>query len=68
MSAADNIPMPPDEVLVRLAGIAFNADELLAADQQVQKATVGLRTIKTIGAERLRTSWCCLRMPKCVGT
>jgi hypothetical protein len=52
MSAADNIPKPSDEVLVRLAGIAFNADELLAADQQVQKAAVGLRTIKN---DRRRT-------------
>jgi len=46
MSAGNIIPKPSDEVLVRLAGIAFNADELLAADQQVQKAAVGLRTIK----------------------
>ena len=52
MSAADNIPKPSDDVLIRLAGIAFNADELLVADQQVQKAAVGLTTIKN---DRRRT-------------
>ena len=40
------IPKPSDEVLVRLAGIAANAGELLASDQQVQREAVGLRTIK----------------------
>ena len=47
-----SIPRPSDAVLIRLAGIAAHADELLAADQQTRKAPVGLTTIKN---DRRRT-------------
>jgi hypothetical protein len=46
VSKAHSVPKPSDEVLVRLAAIAANADDLLAADQQVQRAPVGLTTIR----------------------
>ena len=52
MTSARDIPKPSDAVLVRLAGIAAHAEELLAADQQTQKAPVGLTTIKN---DRRRT-------------
>jgi hypothetical protein len=52
MIAGGSIPVPSDAVLIRLAGIAAHAEDLLAADQQVQKAPVGLRTIKN---DRRRT-------------
>jgi hypothetical protein len=39
-------PTPSDAALIRLAGIAANVDELLAADFQIAKAPVGLRTIR----------------------
>jgi len=52
MNTAGNVPEPSDAVLIRLAAIAANAGELLAADQQVQKAAVGLRIIKN---DRRRT-------------
>jgi hypothetical protein len=45
-------PTPSDAVLIRLAGIAANAEELLAADHQIDKAPVGLRTVKN---DRRRT-------------
>lgn len=41
-------PTPSDAVLIRLAGIAANAEELLAADQQIDKAPVGLRAVKNV--------------------
>ena len=46
MTSAKSVPQPSDAVLVRLAAIAANADDLLAADQQVQRAPVGLTTIR----------------------
>ena len=46
------IPAPPDAALIRLASIASHVDDLLAADRQVEKAPVGLRTIKN---DRRRT-------------
>jgi hypothetical protein len=52
MTSARDIPKPSDAVLVRLAGIAAHAEELLAADQQTRKAPVGLTTIKN---DRRRT-------------
>ncbi|HEY8853680.1 MAG TPA: hypothetical protein VIN12_00215 [Candidatus Dormibacteraeota bacterium] len=52
MTTGGSIPVPSDAVLIRLAGIAAHAEDLLAADQQVQKAPVGLRTIKN---DRRRT-------------
>jgi hypothetical protein len=46
------IPAPSDAALIRLASIASHVDDLLAADRQVEKAPVGLRTIKN---DRRRT-------------
>jgi hypothetical protein len=40
------VPTPSDAVLIRLAGIAAQVEELLAAEHQAAKAPVGLRTIK----------------------
>jgi hypothetical protein len=40
------IPTPSDAALIRLAGIADQVEELLAADHPTEKASVGLRTIK----------------------
>jgi hypothetical protein len=48
----DTMPRPSDAVLIRLAGIATQVEELLAADNQMDKAPVGLRTIKN---DRRRT-------------
>jgi hypothetical protein len=52
MTSAGSIPRPSDAVLIRLAGIAAHAEELLAADQLKQKESVGLTTIKN---DRRRT-------------
>jgi hypothetical protein len=52
MNAAGSIPVPSDAVLIRLASIAANTEELLAADHQKQKEPVGLITIKN---DRRRT-------------
>ena len=52
MTRARKIPPPSDAVLIRLAGVAAHAQELLAADQLKQKAPVGLTTIKN---DRRRT-------------
>jgi hypothetical protein len=46
VSSANKVPKPSDAVLIRLAAIAANADDLLAADQHVQRAPVGLTTIR----------------------
>ena len=46
MSKARSVPQPSEVVLIRLAAIAANADNLLAADQQVRRAPVGLTTIR----------------------
>jgi hypothetical protein len=46
------IPTPSNAALIRLAGIAAQVEELLAADRQTEKAPVGLRTIKN---DRRRT-------------
>ena len=46
MTSDGSIPMPSDAVLARLAAIAANADQLLAADQQARNMPVGLTTIK----------------------
>jgi hypothetical protein len=45
-------PAPSDATLLRLAAIAANVDELLAADHQIEKAPVGLTTAKN---DRRRT-------------
>jgi hypothetical protein len=52
MTSANSLPTPSDAVLIRLAGIAAHAEELLAADQQTGKAPLGLTTIKN---DRRRT-------------
>lgn len=52
MKPTGSVPMPSDAVLIRLAGIAAHAEDLLAADQQTRKAPVGLTTIKN---DRRRT-------------
>ena len=46
MSNRSNVPKASDAVLIRLAAIAAHADDLLAADQQVRRAPVGLTTIR----------------------
>jgi hypothetical protein len=46
VSSAKSVPKPSDGVLIRLAAIAAHADDLLAADQQVRRAPVGLTTIR----------------------
>jgi hypothetical protein len=51
MSGA-GIPPPSDAALIRLASIASHVEDLLAADRQVERAPVGLRTIKN---DRRRT-------------
>jgi hypothetical protein len=43
---AGTIPAPSDAALIRLAGIAAQVEELLAADHPAQKAPVGMRTAK----------------------
>ncbi len=52
LSGAGGIPAPSDAALVRLAGIAAHAEKLLAAGNQIEKAPVGLTTIKN---DRRRT-------------
>jgi hypothetical protein len=39
-------PTPSDAALIRLASIAANVEELLAADHQIEKAPVGLTTVR----------------------
>ena len=47
MSSNDlTVPAPSDAALIRLAAIAGQAKELLAADQPLGKAPTGLNTIK----------------------
>ena len=40
------IPTPSDEVVAKLAGIALNAEDLLASDHPTRKAPVGVQTMK----------------------
>ena len=49
---SDIVPAPSEAVLLRLAGIATHAEGLLAADRPVEKATIGLTTVKN---DRRRT-------------
>ena len=46
------IPTPSDALVIKLASIAAQVEELLAADHQTEKAPVGLTTIKN---DRRRT-------------
>jgi hypothetical protein len=43
---SSRIPTPSDAVVAKLAGIAVNAENLLASDQPSGKAPVGLQTMK----------------------
>lgn len=46
------IPTPSDTLVIRLASIAAQVEELLAAEHQTEKAPVGLTNIKN---DRRRT-------------
>jgi hypothetical protein len=46
MTRGRTVPRPSDATIVRLAGIAAHAEELLAVDRQIEKAPVGLTTVK----------------------
>ena len=41
-----NIPKPSDAVIVKLAEIAAHVEDVLAIDHPVDKAPVGIRTVK----------------------
>ena len=47
------IPEPSDALVIKLAGIAAHAEELMALDHPTDKAPVGLTTMKN---ERRRTA------------
>ena len=46
MRSADPVPVPTDEVLIRLATIAAHVQEALLADHPVNKTPVGLSTAR----------------------
>lgn len=46
MTRTDSIPSPSDAVLIRLADIAAQVEEVLVPDNPVGKARVGLNTAK----------------------
>ncbi len=46
MIPAGSIPAPSDAALIRLASIAAQVEEWLAPDDPLDKAPVGLKTIK----------------------
>ncbi|HZK72746.1 MAG TPA: hypothetical protein VFD88_01925 [Clostridia bacterium] len=46
MTGAGTVPKPSDAALIRLAGIAAQVEAVLAPDKPLDKAPVGLRTIK----------------------
>ena len=52
MTGARGIPTPSDAVLIRLAGIATQVEELMALDSPLDRSPVGLKTIRN---ERRRT-------------
>ena len=47
------IPTPSDPLVIKLATIAADAGELLAADDQPEKARVGLTTVKNDRRRRM---------------
>jgi hypothetical protein len=47
------IPTPSDALVIKLAAIAADAGELLAADDQPEKARVGLTTVKNDRRRRM---------------
>ena len=46
MTGAGKIPTPSDAVLIRLAGIAAQVEEVLTPDNPLNKVPVGLNTAK----------------------
>lgn len=46
LTGARIIPTPSDAALIRLASIAAQVEELLATDNPLDKAPVGLKTVK----------------------
>jgi len=46
LTGAGTVPKPSDAALIRLAGIAAQVEAVLAPDKPLDKAPVGLRTIK----------------------
>jgi hypothetical protein len=47
------MPTPSDALVIKLATIAADAGELLAADDQPEKARVGLTTVKNDRRRRM---------------
>ena len=46
-------PEPTDALVIKLASIAAHAGELLAADDQPQKARIGITTVKNERRRRM---------------
>ena len=57
-------PTPSDAALIRLASIAANVEELLAADHEMEKAPVGLRTVKNDRRRSMETVLVLLANPE----
>jgi hypothetical protein len=57
-------PTPSDAALIRLASIAANVEELLAADHQIEKAPVGLTTAKNDRRRSMETILVLLANPE----
>ena len=57
-------PTPSDAALIRLASIAANVEELLAADHEIEKAPVGLRTVKNDRRRSMETVLVLLANPE----
>ena len=57
-------PTPSDAALIRLASIAANVEELLAADHEMEKAPVGLRTVKNDRRRSMETILVLLANPE----
>ena len=57
-------PTPSDAALIRLASIAANVEELLAADHEIEKAPVGLRTVKNDRRRSMETILVLLANPE----
>ena len=45
-SDRSGIPTPSDDALIRLAGIAAQVEAILAPDKPLEKAPVGIKTVK----------------------
>jgi hypothetical protein len=46
MTRVGSIPSPSDAVLIRLAGIAVQVDEILAPDNPLKKVPVGIKAVR----------------------